>query len=314
MCAIAMHGTESNSQRRRWVAAIEALCAVWLLAVLAPRPLAAQPGRSAGQPQAGQTIENSIGMKLAYIPAGTFVMGSPESEAEREPQEVPHEVTISRPFYLGVYEVTQRQFGQVMSSLSRGGAVFTESRGGGPEHPMENVPWASAVEFCTRLSNLPAEKQAGRRYRLPTEAEWEYACRAGTTTAFHFGEQLSSRQANFNGAYPYGGAQPGPYLRRTAKVGSYEPNAWGLYDMHGNVAEWCADYYDPDYYRRSPKADPPGPEKGVIATQFQNEYLRVVRGGSWIDEARACRSAYRHGFMPHEPNRLIGFRVLCEVE
>jgi formylglycine-generating enzyme required for sulfatase activity len=312
MLATTMHSTVSINVRRPWTTA-GALCACCLVALLHPRPVDAQQGPAAQQPQAGQTIENSIGMKLAYIPAGTFVMGSPESEAEREPQELPHEVTISRPFYLGVYEVTQAQFERLLGGRTRG-PVFTASRGGGPDHPMENVPWQNAVDFCQALSNLPAEKQAGRRYRLPTEAEWEYACRAGTTTAFHFGEQLSSRQANFNGSYPYGGAPTGPYLRRTAKVGSYEPNAWGLYDMHGNVAEWCADYYDPDYYRRSPKADPPGPEKGVIATQFQNEYLRVVRGGSWIDEARACRSAYRHGFMPHEPNRLIGFRVLCEVE
>src|SRR5262249_4711820 len=144
--------------------------------------------------------------------------------------------------------------------------IFKADRGGGPDHPMENVLWAEAVEFCKRLSALAEEKRAARRYRLPTEAEWEYACRAGTTTPFHFGDSLSAKQANFNGNFPYGDAGKGPYLRQTAKVGSYLPNAWGLYDMHGNVAEWCADWYDPAYYKHSPREDPRGPAKGVMPT------------------------------------------------
>src|SRR5205807_7859539 len=138
-------------------------------------------------------------------------------------------VTLTRPFFLGRFPVTQWQYQRVMGvNLS---FFFGGERGGGPEHPVEMVNWEDAVEFCRRLSALPAEKAAGRVYRLPTEAEWEYACRAGTTTPFSFGTALSSTQANFNGTYPYGGAATGPYLRRTAKVGSYAPNAWGLYDM-----------------------------------------------------------------------------------
>jgi len=263
---------------------------------------------------ADKVITNSLGMKLAYIPAGKFTMGSPAGEAEREDGEMQHEVTITKPFYLGVCEVTQREFGSVkVPDAKRAGAIFTEKRGGGPDHPMENVTWQQAVAFCKVLSDQAEEKKAGRRYRLPTEAEWEYACRAGTTAAFHFGKALSAKQANFNGDFPYGGADKGSYLRKTAKVGSYEPNAWGLHDMHGNVWEWCADYYDKDYYKNSPKEDPKGPEKGVVSTDY-GEFFRVVRGGSWLDEARACRSACRFRAMPDEPNRLVGFRVVCEVE
>jgi len=263
-------------------------------------------------PSAGTVITNSIGMKLAYIPAGKFLMGSPADEAERTEDELRHEVAITRPFYLGVYEVTQREFNPLMAATVKRGAIFDERRGGGPDHPMENVTWRHAVAFCEALSGLPAEKQAGRRYRLPTEAEWEYACRAGTTTPYHFGKSLSARQANFNGHFPAGGAEKGPYLRRTAKVGSFKPNAWGLYDMHGNVAEWCSDYYDKDYYRKGPKEGPKGPDKGVVPTDY-NDFYRVIRGGCWLDEARACRSAYRFRAMPHDPYRLIGFRVVCEV-
>jgi formylglycine-generating enzyme required for sulfatase activity len=186
---------------------------------------------------------------------------------------------------------------------------------------MENVQWDQAAEFCKRLSALEAEKKAGRVYRLPSESEWEYACRAGTTTPFHSGKSLSSKEANFNGNYPYGAGARGDYLRRTAKVGSYKPNAWGLYDMHGNVSEWCNDWYDPDYYKNSPKKDPTGPEKGVVPTGYKNrntpgvgQWYRVIRGGSWLDEARGCRSAYRYRAMPNEPYQLIGLRVVCEVK
>jgi formylglycine-generating enzyme required for sulfatase activity len=270
-------------------------------------------GEKAPAPPAAKVLTNSVGMKLAYIPAGKFLMGSPADEAERDDNEAQHEVVITRPFYIGVYEVTQAEFRRVTGGDPKAARpIFHEKRGGGPDHPMENVTWDQAVAFSATLSRRPEEKQAGRRYRLPTEAEWEYACRAGTTTPFHFGKTLSAKQANFNGAFPYGGAEKGPYLRQTAKVGSHPPNAWGLYDMHGNVAEWCADFYDRDYYRKSPKEDPKGPEMGVLSTDYGGHY-RVVRGGCWLDEARACRSAYRFRAMPHDPYRLIGMRVVCEV-
>ena len=274
-----------------WLAA---LAGAALCAALAPEtPCAAEDGK---------VLTNSIDMKLARIPAGKFLMGSPPTEPERDPEETQHEVAISRPFYLGVHEVTQAQFQRV---LGRNPSFFHPKGGGGPDHPVDQVLWQEAVDFCKKLSALPAEKAAGRVYRLPTEAEWEYACRAGTTTPVAFGTTLSSTQANFNGNYPYGDAARGPYLQRTAKVGSYPANAWGLYDMHGNVWEWCSDWYDPAYYSHSPREDPKGPAKGVVDNGFGGFFV-VVRGGCWLDEGRGCRSAYRFRLMPAEQLSLGG--------
>ena len=153
------------------------------------------------------------------------------------------------------------------------------------------------MAFCKKLSELPEEKKAGRVYRLPTEAEWEYACRAGTKTAFHYGDSLSSKQANFDGNFPYGGADKGPYLERTAKVGTYAANAFGLYDMHGNVWEWCQDWYT---------EKPLGGEDPMVTTAAS---IRVVRGGSWINFGRCCRSAFRFWFEPGNRYDYLGFRV-----
>ncbi len=264
---------------------------------------------SSTQASGPKTITNSIGMELALIPPGKFLMGSPASEAERDADESQHEVAITRPFHLGVFEVTQAQYQKVMG---KNPAFFNPANGGGPDHPVEQVVWQDALAFCQKLSGLAEEKSAGRAYRLPTEAEWEYACRAGTTTVCHFGDALSSKQANFNGNFPHGG-EKGPYLAKTNKVGSYPANAFGLHDMHGNVWEWCSDWYDPDYYRQSPREDPQGPAKGVLATGFREDFYRVARGGCWIEEGRGCRAAYRFRFMPSDPYRLVGFRVVCVV-
>ena len=274
---------------------------------------AGEDGPRPDAPNDLRIITNSIGMKLSLIPAGNFMMGSPRSEFERDAKENLHEVVITKPFYMGVFEVTQAEFARIIPFDQQNRAVFDRDRGGGPNHPMENVSWEMADEFCKRLSAQPVEQRAGRKYRLPTEAEWEYACRGGTTTSFHFGDSLASLQANFNGNYPYGNADTGPYLRRTAKVGSYKPNAFGLHDIHGNVAEWCADWYDAEYYDNSPDQNPLGPPFGLSSDGF-GEFYSVVRGGSWLDDARGCRSAYRYRAMRRMPNRLIGFRVVCEVE
>ena len=250
-------------------------------------------------------ITNSIGMKLALIPAGKFLMGSPKDEKDRCPNEEQHEVSITKPFYLGVYVVTQAEYEKVMGN----NPSWFSAKGDGKDRvkdmdtgqfPVEKVSWDDAVAFCKKLSELPEEKKAGRVYRLPTEAEWEYACRAGTKTAFHYGDSLSSKQANFNGDFPYGGADKGPYLERTAKVGSYAANAFGLYDMHGNVWEWCQDWYDENYYKNSPKEDPPGPAQASY---------RVVRGGSWGDVGWGCRSAFRYRLEPGYRDADLGFRV-----
>ena len=260
-----------------------------------------------------EIVTNSIGMTLSRIPAGTFQMGSPKSEAERKRDEVSHEVTHTKPFLIGLHEVRQSEFRRIMGTKPADRAVFK-----GPLRPMENVTWEDAGAFCRALSQVPAERNAGRKYRLPTEAEWEHACRAGTNTVFNLGDSLSAEQANFNGNYPYGDAKPGVYLRKTTDVGSYKPNAFGLYDMHGNVSEWCADWYDKEYYYDSPAEDPLGPPVGVTPTNFaekngRKKYYLSVRGGCWLDDARACRSACRFKAMPDINYRLIGFRVHCEI-
>jgi formylglycine-generating enzyme required for sulfatase activity len=264
-------------------------------------PAAARPGK---------TVTNSIGMRFVKIPSGEFLMGSvaddPGALEDEQPQ---HKVRITRPFLLGMYEVTQGEFEAVLhanpSSFQKSGLLqdpaetIDQSR-----LPVDNVTWNRAVEFCRELSETAAEKEAGRVYRLPTEAEWEYACRAGTTTPFHYGDALSSTQANFNGAYPFGKADKGPFLNRTQIIGSYAPNAFGLYDMHGNLFEWCADRFDRDYYRRSPENDPRGPESGSY---------RVIRGGDWYSDARDCRSAFRYADVPEGRFYALGFRVVCDL-
>lgn len=256
-----------------------------------------------------KTITNSLGMRLVLIPAGNFVMGSADTEPGREAQEGPrHRVRITGPFYMGEYEVTQSEYEKVMGE--------NPSNNPGARNPVEGVLWAEAAEFCRRLSGLPEEKQAKRRYRLPTEAEWEYACRAGAATAFAFGDSLSTEQANFNAVAEPDGAvlkPPGP-VGRTAKVGSYKPNAWGLYDMHGNVFEWVSDAHDDAYYANSPQQDPNGPAN---PTGF-----RVLRGGSWWTGVNCCRSAFRKrgggaGERADDPlfrDQTVGFRVVCITE
>ena len=245
---------------------------------------------------------NSLGMRFVLLPAGKFLMGSPDSEADRFNDEGPqHEVEIMRPFSLGIHPVTQEQYEKVMG---KNPAHFTRKNGGGGNHPVEQVSRKEAVEFCRKLSVRAEEKSSGRTYRLPTEAEWEYSCRGGATSSrpFSFGDSLSSTQANFNGNHPYGGAAKGPNLQHTTPVGSYKPNAWGLFDMHGNVWEWCSDWYGKNYYNQSPRQDPQGPQDGRH---------RVVRGGSWDLVGRVCRSANRDRIGPGGRFLNLGFRVLC---
>lgn len=257
------------------------------------------------RPAPGAIRVNSIGMKLAYIPAGEFWMGSPDEEAERSSSELRHRVQITKGFYLGQYEVTQGEYREVMRydpswfSPDGGGKAVVQGQDAS-RFPAENVSWENAVEFCRRLSARPEERALGLRYRLPTEAEWEYACRAGTSTPFHFGGVLNGDRANCDGNFPYGTNKTGVYLVRTARVGSYDPNAWGLYDMHGNVYEWCADWYDSDYYKTSPVADPRGPSEGSS---------RVLRGGNWGYTAGYCRSANRDWYVDSVRRYYLGFRV-----
>jgi formylglycine-generating enzyme required for sulfatase activity len=244
-------------------------------------------------------LTNSIGMKLVLIPPGEFQMGSPEDEKDRYSDEGPqHRVRLTQPFYLGVHEVTQGEYERVTGTNP---SHFMTVSGQDPSRfPVEKVSWEDAVEFCRKLSALPAERSAGREYRLPTEAEWEYACRAGTTTPFHFGSVLNGREANCDGNYPYGTSEKGPHLKRTTTVGSYSANGFGLYDMHGNLWEWCSDWYDEKYYANSPVDDPQGPALGS---------RRVGRGGCWIYDAGVCRSADRYWHSPDYRYGNLGFRL-----
>jgi formylglycine-generating enzyme required for sulfatase activity len=246
-----------------------------------------------------KTLTNSVGMAFVLIPAEKFMMGSPADEAGHRTNEGPvHEVVIGNPFYLGVHLVTQAQY---LAVMGKNPSRFSASEGGGPEHPVESVSWEDAVAFCRKLSERPEEAAAGRRYRLPTEAEWEYAARAGTTTPFAFGESFGATQGNFNAAYPYGDIEPGAGVGRTTPVTRYPASAWGLHDMHGNVWEWCADWYSEGYYSTLPLRDPPGPVEGRF---------RVLRGGSWKNHATACRAAYRNALAPHQRDSATGFRVV----
>ncbi|TVS08568.1 MAG: formylglycine-generating enzyme family protein [Planctomycetaceae bacterium] len=292
-------------------------------------------------------IENSVGMQLRLIPPGEVMMGSAESAEELakafqeygappaslfEDEHPRHRVRITRPFYLGVHEVTLGQFRQFVeetgyrTDAEKGtggvkGAFGIDPKTGKPgifaeyswrnagfeqtdEHPVVNVSWNDAVEFCRWLS-----RKEGKTYRLPTEAEWEYACRAGTTTRHYHGddpEDLAAvdnvGDATFRAKFPHWDwtieAEDGYVF--TSPVGKFEANAFGLYDMHGNVWEWCADWYDAKYYANSPVDDPPGPASGSY---------RVGRGGSWGHGAASCRSADRNWEGPVNRNGNLGFRL-----
>jgi serine/threonine-protein kinase len=275
----------------------------------------ATPGRSA---TGLREFENSIGMRFVLVEPGTFLMGSPEDEEDRSEDETQHEVTITKPFYLAVCPVTQRQWKAVMGSnpsyFSRTGDgkkwVRDVSDAELDLFPVECVSWEDAQEFLTKLAALDEEGRDGLEYRLPSEAEWEYACRGGHliqeigdghTLPFHFDRpypSLSSAQANFDGNHPYGGAAEGPYLKRPSNVGSYEPNALGLCDTHGNIGEWCLDWYA--RYLAGRVSDPSGPPHGTS---------RVYRGGNWHYGGVRCRAAYRGRYAPVFRDDYVGFRV-----
>jgi formylglycine-generating enzyme required for sulfatase activity len=256
------------------------------------------------------TDPSALPPEMVWIPPGTFVMGSPLSEADRGPDETQHTVTLTHGFYMGKYAVTQ---GEYLAVVGVNPSLFiTQDWLGNPvapdlNRPVEQVSWYDATNYCALLT---AQEQAAGRlragwvYQLPTEAQWEYACRAGTTTAFCYGDDLVSGMANFwgyDGYYASVGLIPNPdgtYLQGTTTVGSYEPNAWGLYDVHGNVWEWCMDWYGP--YPTGSVTDPTGPTTGST---------RVGRGGGWNDYAYYCRSADRDGDDPTYGASNDGFRV-----
>jgi len=242
-------------------------------------------------------LANSIGMEFVLVPAGEFTMGLPDSGNDRDtPPETPaHRVRFTRPFYLGIHEVTQQQFQQIMGENPSWHLPPRVADDWSPQFPVENVTWRQADEFCRRLSERPEERAAGRSYRLPTEAEWEYACRAGSSTPFRW---RSHREMNDASGVAAGVTPALPVIA----VGSYPANEFGIYDLRGNVWEWCADWFDRDYYSRSPIDDPQGPAEG---------HLKVVRGGDWIYVGEGCFINYPI-LAPWKASPFIGFRVVCE--
>jgi uncharacterized protein (TIGR02996 family) len=227
-------------------------------------------------------------IEFAWIPPGTFLMGSTAEELGYQSDETQHRVTLTRGFFLGVTPVTQAQ--------------WQFARGDNPSHfkgdtlPVEEVSWDDCQDFCAKLG-----EKTGQRFRLPSEAQWEYACRAGTASLFHFGATISTDQANYDGNRVFADGCQGTNRGKTTPVRTFQANAWGLYDMHGNVLEWCADWYGKYLLRE--KKDPLGAKTGE---------QRVLRGGSWVSDPRFCRAADRFKFPPDTRNNVLGCRVvLC---
>jgi formylglycine-generating enzyme required for sulfatase activity len=254
------------------------------------------------QPAPGKTtpsvVANTFGMKFVRIEPGRFTMGSPAAEEDHQANEKQHTRIIRHTFYLETTTVTQKQWKAVMGNDNN------QSTFQGDDLPVEQVSWNDAMEFIGKLN--ASEKTNGRHYRLPSEGEWEYACRAGTMTPFSFGTTIRTDQVNYKGTDVYGTGQPGEDRQKTVPARSFQPNAWGLYQMHGNVWQWCASVYLADY-GDGEITDPQEKE------QMSVNGIRVLRGGSWYTTPNFCRSARRGGKAPDSRNFNIGFRLCMDL-
>ncbi len=250
---------------------------------------------------------------MVAIPGSTFMMGAPENEKDSINLERPqHQVTV-QPFFMGKYPVTQTQWEEV-AILPRVNRDLepNPSKFPGDNLPVEQVSWYDAVEFCVRLSRFVEgrlSQYTDRQYRLPSEAEWEYACRAGTTRPFHFGETITADLANYNAQESFADEPKGEHRRQTTPVGQFPPNAFGLYDMHGNVWEWCLDDWH-DNYKGAPTDASPWFNNNNL---YQKSDKYLLRGGSWVSSPSFCRCAFRDlSWAGHDPiNNVLGFRVVC---
>ncbi len=246
-----------------------------------------------------ETLNQSVSLEMVPIPAGSFRMGSPPDEFERDTSELIQANVSIAPFWIGKFPVTQAQW-QVVAGLAQVNRPLSPepSNFAGANRPVEQVTWNDAIEFCARLS-----QHTERHYRLPSEAEWEYACRAGTLTPFHFGQTLTSELANYDGKYTYQLEAPGEYRQETTPVGLFQAaNAFGLYDMHGNVWEWCADAWSDSQAAAT---------ECIVQNLDGTDRDRLLRGGAWYCLPGLCRSAQRHWNQPNYGGSGIGFRVAC---
>jgi formylglycine-generating enzyme required for sulfatase activity len=265
-----------------------------------------------------EDLGDGVILEMVAIPGGTFIMGSPAGEGN-DSEKPQHRVSV-QPFALGKYPVTQAQWQAVMGN--------NRSRFKGANRPVKCVSWRRAMEFCRTLS-----QRTGREYRLPSEAEWEYACRAGTTTPFYFGETITAQLANYKAKHTYADAPIGKYRKQTTDVGSFPPNAFGVYDLHGNVWEWCWDNWHDNYhgaptdgrawlnnnlYQQNSSKVTANDKSRVsdaltldLTNASNSQLIKVLRGGSWIDLPGYCRSADRTGLNPDCYGSNLGFRVVC---
>ncbi|MEM8639841.1 MAG: SUMF1/EgtB/PvdO family nonheme iron enzyme [Cyanobacteria bacterium P01_G01_bin.54] len=257
-----------------------------------------------------EDLGDSIALEMVAIPGGTFRMGAPESEVDSHGRERPVRYATVRSFWMGKFVVTQEQWSRVAGFSKIEVDLYSDpAEFKGVDHPVEKVSWHEAIEFCTRLS-----KQTGKQYRLPSEAEWEYACRAGTTTPFHYGETITTDFANYRGqdweykgiTYPgyYSKGPRGAFREKTLPVGQFPANDWGLFDMHGNVWEWCADHLHENYEG--------APIDGRAWIKEDGNH-RMLRGGSWVNGPGDCRSARRFFVTPDSRSNDVGFRVVCNA-
>ena len=269
----------------------------------------------------GEDLGKDITLEMVAIPGETFTMGSPAGEGDND-EKPQHQVTVP-PFFMGKYPITQAQWQAIASrtdlkvkqDLNLKPADFKD-RPDSDRRPVEQVSWYDAIEFCARLSKL-----TGREYRLPSEAEWEYACRAGTTTPFYFGETITGELANYDASDIYAGEPKGKYRKETTPVGQFPSNDFGLYDMHGNVWEWCLDPWhdsyqgktqtDSEVWDEEQNAEQYLLDKNNVIQLLSDKRTRVLRGGSWLSLPRGCRSANRGRLSPDDRDDDNGFRVVC---
>ena len=259
----------------------------------------------------GAEADEATSLTMLWMPPGRFWMGSPEDEPERRSNEGPQHLVQLQGFFLSQTPITQAQWRQVADwKPNKGERAWNQKLNPNPSHfkgdqlPVESVNWEDAMEFCRRLS-----QRSGRRYTLPSEAQWEYACRAGTTTPFHFGSTISTKLANYTGQEAYVDGEQGDFRQQTTDVASFPANPWGLHDMHGNVWEWCADHWHGNYEGAPEDGNAWIDEEAKENKNSMNR--RLLRGGSWVNLPGVCRSAFRDVILPGIRDDLIGFRVCC---